>query len=59
MTARRAPAKKGAGRVLFKPGSFIYHGGMVFEIDNAGKKRPRKDIGPDYPGKFKHKFYRP
>ncbi len=43
----------------FKPGSFIYHGGMVFEIDNAGKKRPRKDIGPDHPGKFKHKYYKP
>ncbi len=58
MTSRPSAKTKTARRV-FKPGSFIYHGGMVFEIDNAGKKRPRKDIGPDYPGKFKHKYYKP
>lgn len=40
-----------------KPGSFIYHGGMVFEIDNSGTKRPRKDLGPNS-GTFKHKYYK-
>lgn len=57
MSPSRSSKKKAPD--TFKPGSFIYHGGMVFEIDNAGKKRPRKDIGPDYPGKFKHKYYKP
>jgi len=42
---------------LFKPGEFIYHGGMVFEIDNLGRKRPRKDLGPNS-GKFGHKFFK-
>lgn len=45
--AKRAP----------KPGDFVYHGGMVFEIDDQGKERPRKDLGPDYKGNFKHKYY--
>ena len=38
-------------------GSFLYYGGMVFEVDNCGKRRrPRKDIGPGYHGKYKPKF---
>ena len=41
------------------PGSFVYGGAMVFEIDNNGKQRARKDIGPDYKGKFKNKFFKP
>ncbi len=41
----------------FKPGTFVYHGGMVFEIDNLGKKRARKDLGPNS-GTFKHKYYK-
>jgi hypothetical protein len=41
----------------FKPGEFIYHGGMVFEIDNLGKKRTRKDLGPNS-GKFTHKYFK-
>jgi len=44
-------------RAPAKPGSFLYHGGMVFEVDNCGKRRPRKDIGPGTRGKFKPKFY--
>ena len=39
-----------------KPGSFLYAGGMVFEVDNCGRRRPRKDIGPGH-GKMKHKFF--
>jgi hypothetical protein len=42
----------------FKPGSFIYHGGMVFEIDSQGKKHPRKDLGLNS-GTFKHKYFKP
>jgi hypothetical protein len=42
-----------------RPGSFLYHSGMVFEVDNCGKRRPRKDIGPGYRGKYKHKFFTP
>lgn len=45
---------KGEG---FKPGEFVYHGGMVFEVDNEGKKHPRKDLGPGC-GEFTHKFYK-
>lgn len=44
-------------KVSLKPGSFTYHGGMVFEIDASGKKRPRKDLGPNS-GKFTHKYYK-
>ena len=40
-----------------KPGSFVYHGGMVFEIDNCGRQKPRKDIGPGTRGKFKNKHF--
>lgn len=36
--------------------TFVYHGGMVFEIDSKGIKHPRKDIGPDHKGNFKKKF---
>lgn len=42
-----------------RPGSFLYTGGMVFEVDNCGRRRPRKDIGPGTRGRFKHKFYVP
>jgi hypothetical protein len=45
-------------KLALKPGSFVYHGGMVFEIDNAGKSTPRKELGPGYNGNFKHKFYK-
>jgi hypothetical protein len=39
-----------------KPGTFVYGGGTVFEIDANGKKRPRPDLGPDHKGKFKPKY---
>lgn len=42
-----------------KPGNFTYYGGMIFEVDNCGRDRPRKDIGPGYRGKYKHKFFKP
>lgn len=41
------------------PGAFLYYGGGVFEVDNCGRDRHRKDIGPFHKGKFKHKFYVP
>lgn len=46
-------------RVVRTPGEFTYYGGMVFEIDNCGRDRPRKDIGPGYRGKYRHKFFKP
>jgi len=46
----RRPAK------TFKPGQFLYYGGMVFEVDCRGKQRPRPDIGPDTKSPFKRKF---
>lgn len=45
-------------RHVDRPGQFLYYGGMVFEVDNCRRRRPRKDIGPGH-GKYKHKFYKP
>lgn len=42
-----------------KPGQFLYYGGMVFEVDNCGRDRPRKDISPFHKGKFTPKFFTP
>lgn len=46
-------------RHVDKPGQFLYHGGMVFEVDSCGRRQPRKDLGPMTGDKFKHKFYAP
>jgi hypothetical protein len=42
-----------------RPGQFLYYGGMVFEVDNCLRRRPRKDIKPGHRGKYKHKFFKP
>lgn len=41
-----------------KPGSFVYFGGYVHEVDASGKTHVRRDIGPDTKGKFKHRYYK-
>lgn len=41
-----------------KPGQFVYGSGMVFEIDNAARMRPRPDLKPTTKGPWKHQHYK-